>query len=121
MSTIRSGVIIFCDTSEPGIEVRAIPGFDYVDKLATFIPQVAFAIDGKLLFDATGRTAQVGNNLAAVSIRLDGDRAKTFTKAFMKAKKQIAVKDGISDKPHLLTADGSTKAGKTLMGCVEAQ
>lgn len=121
MSTLRSGVIIFCDTSEAGIEVRAIPGFDYIEQLASITPEAAFAIDGKRLLGATGSTAQVGNNLAAVSIHLDADKAKTFAQAFMNAKKQVAVQDGISDKPHLLTARGSTSAGKSLMSCVEAQ
>ena len=37
------------------------------------------------------------------------------------AKRQIAVKDGISDRPYLLTASGSTKAGAALVKCMEGQ
>jgi hypothetical protein len=121
MSTLRSGVVVFCDTSDVGIRVRAIPGFDYVDGLAGVSPTASFAIDGQKLLDADGSTGQVGNNLAAVDITLDGDRARQFVKAFAAAKKQVAIKDGISDAPHLLTARGSTNAGKALAGCIEAQ
>lgn len=121
MSTLRSGVVVFCDTSDVGIKVRAIPGFDYVDGLAGVSPTASFAIDGQKLLDADGSTGQVGNNLAAVDITLDGDKARQFVKAFAAAKKQVALKDGISDAPHLLTARGSTNAGKALAGCIEAQ
>ncbi|MDH7789153.1 hypothetical protein [Ochrobactrum sp. AN78] len=121
MDTLRSGVLISCDTAERGMQIRAIPGFDYVSSLALVSPSASFAIDGSRLFDADGQTAQVGNNLAAVNIDLDTDHAFKFTKAFASSKKQIAIQDGISDKPHLLAANGSTKAGKLLLGCLEAQ
>ena len=121
MSTLRSGVVVFCDTSDVGIKIRAIPGFDYVEGLALVSPKASFAIDGQKLLDADGSTGQVGNNLAAVDITLDADKALKFVKAFAAAKKQVAIKDGISDAPHLLTARGSTNAGKALSACIEAQ
>lgn len=121
MDTLRSGVLISCDTAESGMQIRAIPGFDYVSNLALVSPSASFAIDGSRLLDADGETAQVGNNLAAVNIDLDAAQAIKFVKAFAASKRQIAIQDGISDKPHLLTASGSTKAGKVLLGCLEAQ
>ncbi|MGC0053686.1 hypothetical protein ACNSPG_11550 [Brucella pituitosa] len=121
MDTLRSGVLISCDTAESGMQIRAIPGFDYVSSLALVSPSASFAIDGSRLFDADGETAQVGNNLAAVNIDLDSVQANRFVKAFAASKRQIAIQDGISDKPHLLTASGSTKAGKVLLSCLEAQ
>lgn len=121
MVSVRSGVIIFCDTAEKGIEVRAIPGFEHGSELVDFSPTASFAIDGKLLFDADGTTGAVGNNLAAVSIKLDASKTDEFVKAFTASKKQIAIKDGISDRPHLLAASGSTKSGQVLKSCIDAQ
>lgn len=121
MSSFRSGILIKCDTAEHGISVRAIPGFAYVPALDGKTPEVQFAIDGNLLFGADGRTGSVGDNLAAVDVDLIGDKAEQFAKAFAAAKSQVAIKDGISDRPHLLKARGSSKAGADLVSCVASQ
>lgn len=121
MSSIRSGVVILCDTAEPGLTVRAIPGFDYDESLAGFTPTIKFAFDGKLLFEAEGMNGKVGNNLAISQVHLDGPKAKDFVDAFAKSKKQIAISDGIGDKPHLLTAKGSTATGAAIVGCIDKQ
>jgi hypothetical protein len=121
MSSIRSGVVVLCDSAKKGLTVRAIPGFDYDPKLEGFKPTVKFAFDGKLLFDAEGETGAVGNNLAVSQVVLDGDQAKQFVDAFAAAKKQIAIDDGIADKPHLLTARGSTSAGQAIVACIAKQ
>jgi hypothetical protein len=49
------------------------------------------------------------------------DNAWLFVDAFDGARKQVAIKDGISDRPHLLTAAGSSKAGAALVKCMEGQ
>lgn len=121
MSSLRSGILIKCDSAEQGISVRAIPGFAYVAALAGETPEVQFAIDGNLLFGEEGRTGSVGDNLAAVDVDLSGDKAEQFAKAFAAAKSQVAVKDGISDRPHLLKARGTSKAGAELVSCLSAQ
>lgn len=120
-SSIRSGVIILCDTAEPGLRVRAIPGFDFDQRLTGFKPTLKFAFDGKLLFTAEGETGSVGNNLAASETKLLGEQAEQFVKAFAAAKKQIAIDDGIADKPHLLTAQGSTASGAAIVACIGKQ
>lgn len=121
MSSFRSGVVVLCDSAKYGLIVRAIPGFDYTEKLKEFTPTVKFAFDGKLLFDAEGETGSVGNSLAISQVTLDGDQAKKFVDAFALAKKQIAIDDGISDKPHLLSARGSTTAGQAIVACIDKQ
>jgi hypothetical protein len=121
MTSLRSGVVVLCDSAKHGLIVRAIPGFDYDAKLETFKPTVKFAFDGKLLFNADGETGAVGSNLAVSQVTLDGDQAKQFVEAFAAAKKQIAIDDGISDKPHLLTARGSTAAGQAVVSCIAKQ
>lgn len=121
MSSMRSGVLIFCDTSVPGVEIRAVPGFEYSSDIESFIPTASFAVDGKRLFDSKGEVGAVGSNLVAVSFKLDTDRAREFVEAFKASKKQIAIKDGVSDRPHLLIASGSTKSGQALKACIDAQ
>ncbi|MDR6670169.1 hypothetical protein [Rhizobium sp. 1399] len=121
MSSLRSGVFLLCDTAKPGLVVRAIPGFDYDSRLDSFTPTVKFAFDGKLLFDVEGETASVGNNLASSQVTLEPDKAKQFVEAFAAAKKQIAIDDGIADKPHLLSARGSTAAGQAIVACIGKQ
>ncbi|MBD9445743.1 MULTISPECIES: hypothetical protein [unclassified Rhizobium] len=121
MTTFRSGVLVLCDSAKKGLRVRAIPGFDYDQRLADFKPTMKFAFDGKLLFTAEGETGSVGNNLAASEVELEGDQAKLFVEAFASAKKQIAIDDGIADKPHLLTAKGSTTSGSAIVSCIEKQ
>jgi hypothetical protein len=121
MSTLRSGIFIFCDSAVPGVSVRAVPGWAYVDDLEGFKPIIEFAIDGKLLLSAVGRTGAVGDNIAAAEVTLTDDQAVQFVEAFASARRQVAIKDGISDQPHLLRASGSTKAGQALAGCIKAQ
>ncbi len=118
MSSLRSGVLVFCDTAEPGIEIRAIPGFVYSPDMEALSPEFAVAIDGEVLFTKSARTGMVGDNLAISSLFLDDFDAKRFIDAFAASKKQIAIKDGIADKPHLLKASGSTKAGQALQACL---
>ncbi|MFK0330724.1 hypothetical protein ACIQUB_06330 [Rhizobium sp. NPDC090275] len=121
MSSLRSGVIVLCDTAKKGLIVRAIPGFDYDTRLSGLTPTVKFAFDGKLLFSAAGETGSVGNSLAVSQVTLIDDQAKQFVEAFAAAKKQIAIDDGIADKPHLLTARGSTNSGQAIVACIEKQ
>lgn len=121
MSSMRSGVFVFCDTSERGLMVRAIPGFANEPQLAGLTPIIAFAFDGELLLSDVGQTGSVGDNLAISQVMLKPDNAQKFVDAFAKAKKQIAIKDGISDSPHLLKASGSTAAGESLVACMAKQ
>lgn len=121
MSSLRSGVIVICDTSENGLLVRAIPGFTYESVMALMSPELEFAFDGERLLGQKGETGAVGDNLAVSQVMLTPENAQLFVKAFAASKSQIAVKDGISDRPHLFTARGSTKAGKALERCMETQ
>lgn len=120
-SSLRSGVIVTCNSAEAGLKVRAIPGFVFDERLQGFKPTVKFAFDGKLLFTAEGETGAVGDNLAASETKLTGDQAQQFVEAFAAAKKQIAIDDGISDKPHLLNARGSTTSGAAIVACIKKQ
>jgi hypothetical protein len=120
-TSIRSGVVIICDSAEKGLLVRAIPGFAFSSDLQSFEPQMEFAIDGQRLFGQSGHTGSVGDNTAIAETMLTEDNAKTFVQAFAKAKKQVAIKDGISDRPYLLTAQGTTKAGAALVTCMGKQ
>jgi hypothetical protein len=47
MSSMRSGIVIFCDSAETGLTVRAIPGYAYQAALALIEPDIQFAFDGK--------------------------------------------------------------------------
>lgn len=121
MSSMRSGVAIFCDSAETGLTIRAIPGFAHVAAIEQLKPKLEFAIDGSLLLAQEGSTGAVGDNLAVAEAKLSAEDARKFVAAFAKAKKQIALKDGISDRPHLLPASGSTKAGEALLQCMKKQ
>jgi hypothetical protein len=120
-SSARSGVLILCDTAKPGLVVRAVPGFAFNDALSGYTPELEFAIDGQKVLGQSGAVGAVGDNIAASETTLSVDNAKAFVKAFAAAQKQIAVKDGISDRPFLLKARGSTKAGAALVKCMEGQ
>lgn len=121
MTSPRSGVLVMCDTAKPGILVRVIPGFAYEAQMEGFAPTMKFAIDGKILFDAEGETGSVGDNLAISQVTLDAEKGKQFVDAFAAAKKQIAIDSGIAEKPHLLTARGSTSSGQALVACIQKQ
>lgn len=121
MTSFRSGVLIICDSAEQGLMVRIIPGFAAPEQLKGYEPHIEFAVDEKLLFGQGGETGSVGDNLAIAQTKLTPQNAQIFVSAFSKAKKQVAIKDGISDRPQLLSARGSTKAGSELSGCMEKQ
>lgn len=120
-SSMRSGVIIFCDTAKTGLSVRAVPGFAFEDSLNDITPELEFAIDGKRLLGQSGAVGAVGDNMAASETTLSVGNSEIFVVAFVAAQKQIAIKDGISDRPHLLKARGSTKAGAALVKCMAGQ
>jgi hypothetical protein len=121
MATMRSGVLILCDTSKIGITIRSVPGFNSEKGYSGFIPTLEFAVDGKKLFEEKGEIGAVGDNLAMSEAELSADHSKEFVTAFSTAKKQIAVKDGISQKPMLMNAQGTTKTGKELSSCLDGQ
>ncbi len=120
-SSMRSGILILCDTAKPGLIVRAVPGFAFTDTLSGYTPELEFAIDGQRVLGQSGVVGAVGDNVAAAETTLSVANAETFVKAFAAAQKQIAIKDGISDRPHLLKARGSTKAGAALVKCMAGQ
>lgn len=121
MTSLRSGILIICDSAETGLLVRAIPGFAYESMLDAVTPEIEFAFDGTRLLGQAGETGSVGDNLAIAQTMLSKENSVSFTDAFAAAQKQIAIKDGISDRPHLLTARGSTKAGAALVDCMKSQ
>jgi hypothetical protein len=121
MSSFRSGVFVLCDTAEFGLDIRAIAGWQYDAALEGVQPEGKFAVDGKILFSSVGRAASFGSNIAGVRFFLDQSKAAVFVEAMKVARKQIAVLDGISDKPHLLPAKGSTRVGEALEKCLAAQ
>ncbi|HZG29925.1 MAG TPA: hypothetical protein VE079_15835 [Ensifer sp.] len=120
-SSLTSGILIRCDTSQNGMMVRSVPGFRTSDALKDYKPILEFAIDGKRLLGQQGETATVGNDLAVAQVQLTHYHAEALAYAFTKAKKQIAIKDGISDRPFLLGVSGSSKAGAALTRCLGKQ
>lgn len=120
-ASMRSGVLIVCDTAQTGLMVRAVPGFEFADVLKGARPVLEFAIDGDRLMFQQGVTGAVGENLAAAQAQLTFENAKALATAFTKAKRQIAIKDGISDRPFLLRVSGSSKAGAALNKCLDKQ
>lgn len=120
-SSERSGVLIVCDTAQQGLMVRAVPGFAFDSQLTGFVPELEFAVDGIRILGQTGQVGAVGDNLAAAETQLSKGNAEAFVRAFAAASKQVAIKDGISDRPFLLTARGSTKAGTALTKCMSGQ
>lgn len=119
--TIRSGALIQCDTSQQGLRFRVVPGYVHTPVLEYATPTLEFAIDGKRLFAVKGTTGSVGDNLAIAEVEISRDQAIQLIDAFSSAKKQIAVKDGISTGPMLYKASGSTKAGQALKDCIQKQ
>lgn len=121
MDTLRSGALIFCESDGDGLRVRAVPGWAYNDDLDGYEPLLEFAIDGKRLGSASGVTGAVGDNQAVSEAELVGSMGRSFGRAFTSARRQIAIKDGISNRPLLFSAKGSTASGRALMDCLRAQ
>ena len=119
--SMRSVVYMFCDTSRAGLMVvRLVPGFEYSDDLKDYKPEMEIAIDGDYLLKvSTGKTGSVGANLASADFAVFGEDMRKIVDAMKVAKKQIAIKDGISDRPYLLSARGSTSAATKLEACVQ--
>lgn len=121
MTSIRSGVLLICDTSEEGFLLRAVPGYAYESTLDFVDPQIEVAIDGEVLFGQQGEAGSVGDNLAVLQVMLSPKNAAKFAEAFATAKKQIALRDGVSDRPYLMSTRGSTKAAQILSSCLNKQ
>lgn len=120
-SSVQSAIFMWCDSAQKGATMRIVPGYGYTADMANFVSLMEIAIDGKKITAQTGSVVIVGANFAAIDIALDPAKANRMIDAFAGAKKQIAIKDGLTDKPHLLTAKGSAKSGVALMACMEKQ
>jgi hypothetical protein len=119
-SSARNGVFIECNSETGTVILKAIAGWAYIPDLALVTPEVQYAVDGNVIaISGVAETGAFGDNVAGVSVRFDADQARKLVEAFSSAKKQIAVKDGISDRPLLLKARGSTAVGKKLLGCID--
>jgi hypothetical protein len=125
-SSFRSGVFLTCNTVKAGIELKAVAGWELNAEsmlaLSAMTPKAAVAVDGQVLLnDMDANTAACGQNIACITVNLDRDQSNSLLEAMIAARRQIAVKDGISDKPHLLRARGSTRSGKALLKCLNKQ
>ncbi len=121
MSSIRSGVVIFCDTKGTGVRIRAIPGYTFEGVMTTLTPKMEIAIDGEMAVSGDGDVGFVGDNMAIVEVSFDKGLSELFVEKFSAAKRQVALKDGMSDSPYLLSARGTTKVAGALKKCVDEQ
>jgi len=120
MTSVRSGVLLMCDTSDPGLIVRVIPGY-VTNGAAGKMGTIKFAVDGELLLENFAVMGEVGDSLATSETILSFDKSTQLVDAMAAARKQIAIDDGFSDRPHLLNARGSTKSGEALKRCMLKQ
>lgn len=121
-SSLRSGVFIFCDTSDVGITFRVVAGWEATLDIVGYKTSAALAVDKEVVLgnlEAVG--GAYGSNIAGVDIKLNEEKSFLMLNSFVSARKQIAIKDGISDRSHILTERGSTKAANALLGCIKAQ
>lgn len=118
----RSQVSLSCDSAENGVNLVAIPGWEMTSSIDGFEPSMKIAVDGNIIL--SGLIAQIGafgENLAGAYITLTKEDAVKLTEAFVTAQKQIAIEDGMSTKPFLMSARGSTASALKLKQCYEAQ
>ncbi|MEP2945906.1 MAG: hypothetical protein ABJN11_16060 [Lentilitoribacter sp.] len=115
-------VQVQCDSGEQGITIVAIPGYEVTGGVLSLEPAVNIAIDGEIILsDVKARISAFGANLVGIVIKLEKQNADKLTDGFLSAQSQIALDDGISTKPFLLTAKGSTSAAKKVKQCYQAQ
>lgn len=111
-----------CDSGEQGITIVAIPGYEANDNVLLYEPDIKIAIDGKIILtDISASVGAFGANLVGVIVKLTKQNADKLTDGFLSAQRQIAFEDGLSSKPFLLTARGSTAAAKKIKQCYQAQ
>jgi|GEM_PF-1017339 len=80
---------------------------------------IKVAIDGDIIIN--GNEADISNNQnnrALSSTLLENREELDFISKFKKAERQIVIQDRISERAHLLSARGSTKAGEALEKCL---
>ena len=119
-TSVRSGILLMCETKKAAIKVRAVPGYAFTPDMEGQQSVMEFAIDGRRLFSQGAIIGSVGDNQAAIEAIISKANALEFATKFAEAKEQIAIKDGISDRPYLLPVRGSTAAGTALLRCLEA-
>lgn len=115
-------VQVQCDSGKQGITIVAIPGYEVTPDALAYKPTVRFAVDGEIILSGVSASVSAfGANLAGVVIELTKENADKVTDGLLAAKRQIAIEDGLSSKPFLLTARGSTAAAKKVKQCYQAQ
>jgi hypothetical protein len=118
LMSVRSGAFIECDSATHELTFKVVAGWEYETSIADYVPTIDIAIDGKIFGSYEGKTGAYGSNIAGVFFKLSGEKAVDLLRAIAGSQKQIAVRDGISDGPHLMSAKGSTAAGKKLLSCI---
>jgi hypothetical protein len=121
--TARSAVLILCDSTGNGFELRAVAGWRGDSSLEQQTPTPRIAIDGDIL-DVTPSSARgslFGNSIAGIVANYNKSDSRQIINAWKTAKSQIAIADSISSGPHLMTARGSTRAGQRLETCLDKQ
>ena len=118
----RQAVLLTCDSGQSGVRLIAIPGYEATATSLLYEPTMKIAVDGEIILEGLkGSVSAFGANLAGVSVDLAKSDADKLTDAFVSARRQIAVEDGMSSRPFLLTARGSTAAARKLKTCYLAQ
>ncbi|MTH61517.1 hypothetical protein [Paracoccus litorisediminis] len=113
--SVRSGVLVMC--SGLSMHIKVVPGYEYTGK-QPMQGELKIAVDGSVLEftdDPVLSAGSVGQNLNAIEAVFDFENARLVAKAFSGAKKQIAIKDTMSDQPILLKATGSTVAFNSML------
>lgn len=120
--TERTQVQVSCDSGKSGIKIVAIPGYEMTERMRSLRPKTRIAVDGEIILsEMEGNVRSFGANKAGIIIELTKKDAVALTNAFIAAQRQIAIEDGMSARPFLLSAKGSTAAAKKIKQCYDAQ
>lgn len=119
MDSMRSGAAIICDAASSEVMIRVVPGYAFEQVMIDDTPKMAVAFDDVIMDLGTGEATSVGDNFAAVQVKVDLFTANRFSRLFRDAKRQIAFKDGMSERPMIMTARGSGRAGNDLARCIQ--
>ncbi|MFD1796483.1 hypothetical protein FQV27_00010 [Paracoccus aurantiacus] len=123
LASIREAVLVFCDSSQAGVTIRIVPGWEGEASAFDVFSGAAIAVDGEVLEVslADAATGSVGSGQVTAEIYLRGEDAKLFLESFTGARSELGFKDGISSAALIVSANGSTAAGEQLLACYNAQ
>lgn len=115
------GVFLFCYQDVGGFNLTVVPGYPHESWMDRRPALMELAVDGRHVWEEKAKVGKFDNGLVYSEIDFTPLTGRWLVDAFIQAREQIAILDGIGERGHLLNVDGARKAGEAISRCMNKE